>query len=289
MNNADTIAIVRKSLLKLLRNLRADRNCMFVPPVPENPPLPAGHFHTLPEIFIQIGGYTNFTLPWQSFRLSAGQACIIPPYTPHQERFFHHHHPFFYLVGAISYEAIYWHEGHLNNSNLLKTTPSIACRSGEMNRLIQLLRETAYLGSRSGRYAKLQLKSSMILSCAAILEAMENSNRQTQIENPKVSYCRLFIHNNLNDKNLCVKSLANNIKCSPNYLSSLFRQHTGIKMTDYINTHRLERVKDLLLHSTMNISQVARSCGYADPGYMTRLFVKTFGVNPRTYKIRSNR
>jgi AraC-like DNA-binding protein len=122
------------------------------------------------------------------------------------------------------------------------------------------------------------------LTFAAILEAIETAETNPSVEHPKIAFCKQYIHNNLNETTLCVKTLARQTECTPNYLSSLFHAHTGVRITDFLNSHRLDRAKDLLIHSTMNISEIARACGYTDPAYMTRRFAKTFHLSPRTYR-----
>jgi AraC-like DNA-binding protein len=44
------------------------------------------------------------------------------------------------------------------------------------------------------------------------------------------------------------------------------------------------QAKLLLSTAAMNVSEVARSCGYADPGYFTRQFRKITGVTPSAYR-----
>jgi len=42
-------------------------------------------FHAAPELFIQTGGATDFVCPGKSFRLKAGEMCVIPRGLPHAE------------------------------------------------------------------------------------------------------------------------------------------------------------------------------------------------------------
>ena len=285
MAGNDTLTLVGRELRVLVRRLtRHPGKALMVPAVPANPPPPAGHFHSLPEIFIQIGGYTDFVLPWTRFRLSAGQTCIIPAYSPHDEHFHNHKTPFHYLVGMIHYDGMSWHQGIFDQAGHVYTSHLVSCNFHDIHRLTKLLVETAVCGSRPKPYGPIQMCGAALLIFSALLEAIETIEENPSLEHPKVAFCKQYIHNRLNDSALCVKTLARQAECSPNYLSSLFHAHTGDRLTNFLNTRRLERVQDLLLHSTLNISEIAHACGYADPAYMTRLFVKSFHISPRLYR-----
>lgn len=287
MVNADTLTLVRRELQRLVRNLaRGPGRTFIVPAVPDDPPPPRGHCHTLPEIFIQTGGFTDFILPWTRFRLRAGRTCVIPAYVPHEERFHHDKTAFHYLVGMAGHDGISWHQGLLDGKNGFHSRHLVSCRLGDMHRLLRLLDETAACGSRSGRYGPLQLRGSALLAFAAILEAIDTLEPGSVVEHPKIAFCKRYIYNHLSESTLCVKTLAGLAECSPNYLSSLFRAHTGERITRFLNARRLERAGDLLVRTTLNISEIARACGYADPAYMTRRFTRFFHMTPRAYRAR---
>jgi len=288
METTDTLALVSRQVRALVRRLaRNPGHALIVPAVPENPPAPAGHFHTLPEIFVQMSGSTDFVLPWQRFRLRAGQTCIVPPYTPHTEYFSHGKARFHYLVGMLGYDGMSWHQGVFSEADRFHSTHLVYCQLHDMHRLLGLLTEAVACGSRPRPFGPIQTRGAALLAFSALLEAIEAAGRNPPIEHPKIAFCKQYIRNHLNDTGLCVKTLARHVECSPNYLSSLFRRQTGDRITDFLNARRLERVKDLLLHSTLNISEIAQACGYADPAYMTRLFVRAFHVAPRLYRVRA--
>ncbi len=287
MIHTETLTLVCRELRVLVRKLaRKPGNTLIVPAIPENPPPPAGHFHSLPEIFIQTGGYTDFVLPWTRFRLNAGQTCIIPAYCPHEEYFHNHKTRFHYLVGMVGQENMGWHQGVFNEKSQIHSAHQVSCRLYDYQRLLKLIVETAACGSRPKPYGYLQTRGSALLTFAAFLEAIETAEVNPFVEHPKIGFCKQYIHNHLSETTLCVKTLAYQAECSPNYLSSLFHVHTGERITHFLNTRRLEQARDLLLHSTLNISEIARACGYTDPAYMTRRFVKAFHLSPRTYRTR---
>ncbi|MEZ4991501.1 MAG: helix-turn-helix domain-containing protein [Saprospiraceae bacterium] len=55
---------------------------------------------------------------------------------------------------------------------------------------------------------------------------------------------------------------------------------TGKTPSQFINTIRLQRAKQLLENADLNISEVAYSVGFNNPNYFSRVFKKEFGVAP---------
>ena len=71
---------------------------------------------------------------------------------------------------------------------------------------------------------------------------------------------------------------------SPDYLSRLFGRETGGKLSEFIGVERLALARRLLLTTSMNVAQVSRASGYADPSYFARLFKQGTGVSPRGFR-----
>lgn len=71
---------------------------------------------------------------------------------------------------------------------------------------------------------------------------------------------------------------------SPSYLSNLFKQETGVTLTAYINSQRMERAANRLEHSSDSISSIAESVGFLDINYFTKVFKKVMGETPSQYR-----
>lgn len=87
---------------------------------------------------------------------------------------------------------------------------------------------------------------------------------------------------------LLLKDLADKFYINKNYASLLFRRHTGMSYSDYLNNLRLNRAKELLNGTTLSISEVAEQSGYSDYFYFNKLFKKTFGITPAKYRRQSS-
>ena len=64
----------------------------------------------------------------------------------------------------------------------------------------------------------------------------------------------------------------------------LFTMETGVAPTEYIARLRIERAKDLLVRTNMNISEVAESVGYVTRHYFQSVFKRRTGMTPGEYR-----
>jgi len=81
-----------------------------------------------------------------------------------------------------------------------------------------------------------------------------------------------------------VQTIAYSIGISPNYLSAIFKAETGVRLTEYILSMRLEKAKGLLLSSNMKVGEIAETVGCGDQTYFSKLFKKQFGMSPTEYR-----
>lgn len=83
---------------------------------------------------------------------------------------------------------------------------------------------------------------------------------------------------------ILLKDLAAGVNVHPNYLSGLFRRKTGQTISEYITSVRLACACSLLRSSSASISRISEECGFSDPSYFSRVFLKTCHVTPRQYR-----
>ncbi|MBQ8929674.1 MAG: helix-turn-helix domain-containing protein [Oscillospiraceae bacterium] len=92
-----------------------------------------------------------------------------------------------------------------------------------------------------------------------------------------------YIKRNCNEK-LSLDALAREVYLSKSYLSSMFKEETGISLTEYITKVRIEKSKRLLTENSISISAIAMQCGFKDQSYFTKVFKKETGTSPKKYR-----
>ncbi len=95
--------------------------------------------------------------------------------------------------------------------------------------------------------------------------------------------CRI-IGEKYGNKDLSLRTLANETYTSASYLSRKFSQEKGVTITEYINHHRIKKAVELFDTTDMFVYEVAERVGIDDSAYFSDLFKKYIGVSPKNYK-----
>ncbi|HPT77937.1 MAG TPA: response regulator [Candidatus Atribacteria bacterium] len=85
-------------------------------------------------------------------------------------------------------------------------------------------------------------------------------------------------------KDLTLEYLSGKVYLSPAYTSTLFKKETGLTITNYINSVRMEKAKELLKNTNMKIVDICPAVGYSSQTYFCILFRSMFGMTPTEYR-----
>lgn len=92
-----------------------------------------------------------------------------------------------------------------------------------------------------------------------------------------------YIQNNY-ASDLSLNSLAQMAHISPVYLSTLFKEETGISYIKYVTELRLNKAKELLRSGEFLVTEVSEKVGYHNYRYFCDMFKKSTGMTPNEYK-----
>ena len=73
---------------------------------------------------------------------------------------------------------------------------------------------------------------------------------------------------------------------APSYFSELFREREGVTFEKYVRRLRVERAKELLLRTKLDLARVAELSGLGGKSYLVRVFRREVGTTPMTYRRR---
>jgi len=92
-----------------------------------------------------------------------------------------------------------------------------------------------------------------------------------------------FIDTNLGEK-IGPQDFAALTRLSTNHFAKAFRATTGEAPYAYLIRRRIERVKELMLETDLQLAIIALDCGFADQAHMTRHFTRLVGVSPGAWR-----
>ena len=81
-----------------------------------------------------------------------------------------------------------------------------------------------------------------------------------------------------------LQEVSDHVRISPTYLSTVFKEETGVNFKDYVTEVKMARARSLLTNGDEKINAVAQMVGYQDVKYFSRLFEKIVGLKPAQYR-----
>jgi AraC-like DNA-binding protein len=68
------------------------------------------------------------------------------------------------------------------------------------------------------------------------------------------------------------------------YLANIFSEVKGVTIQQFIISHKIERVKELLLYDELNLTEIAYKLHYSSVAHLSNQFKKVTGLTPSFYK-----
>lgn len=99
-----------------------------------------------------------------------------------------------------------------------------------------------------------------------------------------VHKAKKFIYENYFESEISLNSVADYVNLSPNHLSMIFSQETGLTFIEYLTKLRIAKAKKMLKSTNMRTSEIAFKVGYNDPHYFSNVFKKAVGCAPTNFR-----
>lgn len=81
-----------------------------------------------------------------------------------------------------------------------------------------------------------------------------------------------------------IKSMAEYFDITPQYMRKLFKNHTGLSISEYVSNKRLEKAMDLLSSTDMTLQDIVVEIGNSDISGFVRFFKQKTGLTPGQYR-----
>ncbi len=124
---------------------------------------------------------------------------------------------------------------------------------------------------------------SMLYLFLSTVAAADPDNSSHGDSNIYVSQAVAYIRDHIAEP-LQAETVAKHVGLNRSYLSTLFKEHTGLSPLKYIQKFRLTKAQHLLESSSLSVSAIAYSCGYQQPESLIKIFRQQYGISPAAYR-----
>jgi len=89
-------------------------------------------------------------------------------------------------------------------------------------------------------------------------------------------------------KNLSLSDYAALLMVTPNHLTQTVKQFTGKTSTQVIKQKQILEIKRLLVHTNLNVTEIATQLNFDDQSYFTKFFKRETELTPLQYRSQSS-
>lgn len=243
------------------------------------------HYHYRPEVFLGIGGWTEFTFPRESFRHGPDEICIIPAGVPHAEVVeAGPGQPFRNLVAGFYNNTLSLHFAHEARPGKPDIEVIEFFDAPHLDVFLTLANTAVTTHGMHGPARDAVLKGLLLALLGMFRNIVETGTGQLNSDIGKVFQAKCLVREQFANSELGVQHIAEQLGCSPDYLSHLFHTETKERLTHYIQRIRIDGAVLALDTTTLTISEIAYASGFADPAYFARVFKQHKGMTPQEYR-----
>lgn len=160
-----------------------------------------------------------------------------------------------------------------------------------MQLIIQQILQCPYSGAVKRLYLESKVWELMALQLEFVLNNQSNPSKTVSLsadEVDRIHHAKEILTQHL-DNPPSLKALARQVGLNEFALKQGFRKVLGTTAFGYLHQHRMEQARQLLEAGELNVTQIARTVGFANRGYFAAAFRKQFGINPKLYATTAKR
>jgi len=115
------------------------------------------------------------------------------------------------------------------------------------------------------------------------LELMDDK-RAMLIEKIKIAIIEMVHHSDEMIKINFSDFLSEKLNHDYTYLANLFSEVQGTTIEQFIISHKIERIKELIIYGELNITEIAWKMNYSSVAHLSNQFKKVTGLSPSHFK-----
>ncbi|MDO4572261.1 MAG: helix-turn-helix domain-containing protein, partial [Clostridia bacterium] len=242
------------------------------------------------------GWVRNIGRAGESFALTEGEMCIVPPRVPHN----HPLEPEDLVLGIVvrksTFDSIFG--SLLTNNDLVSTffrnalygadqSNYLRLKTERLPRIEQLVQQLAYEAGRSDLYANACCVSLLNLFLAEALRQYSDTitfYRMESYAQHHGDFALILQYIQQNFRSVTLASLAEAFHYSETYLCKLIQRNLNQSFTETVRSLKMARAAEYLTHTQLKIAEIADLVGYDSVDHFSRTFRARYGMPPREYR-----
>ncbi|HAQ17964.1 MAG TPA: AraC family transcriptional regulator [Prolixibacteraceae bacterium] len=125
-----------------------------------------------------------------------------------------------------------------------------------------------------------KLKTALLNSGFELID----DKRAVLIEKIKNTVIEMVHHSNEIIKTNFSNYLSEKLNHDYTYLANLFSEVQGTTIEQFIISHKVERIKELIIYGELNITEIAWKMNYSSVAHLSNQFKKMTGLSPSHFK-----
>lgn len=196
----------------------------------------------------------------------------------------------FYQADAQDPWSYYWlgisgtkAADYFNLTELSQTAIFHSSHPDQTSNLARLMRDTIYFSETNppNDNKALYLYSKIYQLLFLLSQLSPNLSRTSRSEKESIYLkAKHYLDRNY-QKNISIQALADELSINRSYLSVLFKQFASKSPKEYLTQVRMNRAKQLLIHTNESVKAIAFSVGYQDPLVFSKAYKQFHGFSPR--------
>lgn len=245
------------------------------------------HSHREFELILVLEGEVTITSKQESYTLSSGCSVILNPNQPHEIKSSLDNS----LILCVQISPKFCYDYFPSIKNLVFDSFNIKqYLSTEDYKQIQSL--TIKLG-----YLYYEKRNGYEFSCMSLINQLfgifldvlpyhiisDEEKRANQIKIERLNRVLNYIDENYMYK-LKLSHIAERENLSVSYLSHFIKDNLNQSFQEYVNNHRFNQAKKLLLTKNMKLIDICIECGFSDYRYLYKAFSENYNCTPNEYR-----
>ena len=249
--------------------------------------MPEYHLHPYFELYYVEKGTVRVFMNGTMYDLTQGDLLIIPPEELHYMRY--------YGASPCRRTNVFFREEDLEEDKIKEAlTFDPVFRKiqiyripneerEELENLLQyMLREEVSRDGYTELLQQVRLKE-LILLVTRYGESLDSIAEELHTSDAGILAAAGYISEHYAEK-ISLQEIAVHAGFSPNYLSTRFRDMTGLGVHDYLTFVRMRHAVRQLLTTNRSITDIALDTGFSSSNYFKDAFKKMYQMTPREYR-----